>query len=196
MELRRVCVFCGSNPGTDPVYVEAAETTGRLLAERGLGLVYGGGSVGLMGRLASAAMAAEGEVIGVIPDFLDRVEIAKRDITSLEVAGSMHERKARMAELADAFLALPGGLGTFEEVFETMTWTQLGVHDKPVGLIDVADFWAPAAQLLDRAVTDGFLSPEVRASVVVAPTAAAVLDAFASWRRPALGKWTEHTVEL
>ncbi len=196
MELGRVCVFCGSNPGTDPAYVAAAEATGRLLAERGLGLVYGGGSVGLMGRLAEAATAAGGEVVGVIPDFLDRIEIANRDITRLEVAGSMHERKARMAELADAFLALPGGIGTFEEVFETMTWTQLGVHDKPVGLVDVAGFWSPAAALLDRAVADGFLAPDVRAAIVVAPTAAEVLDAFASWQRPALGKWTERDVEL
>lgn len=196
MELRRVCVFCGSNPGTDPAYVAAAEATGRLLAERGLGLVYGGGSVGLMGRLAQAAMDVGGEVVGVIPDFLDRVEVANRDITRLEVAGSMHERKARMAELSDAFLALPGGIGTFEEVFETMTWTQLGVHDKPVGLVDVAGFWSSAAALLDRSVADGFLAEDVRAAVVVAPTAAEVLDAFASWRRPALGKWTERDVEV
>lgn len=196
MDLRRICVYCGSNPGTDPAYVEAAEATGRLLAERGLGVVYGGGSVGLMGRLARATMAAGGEVIGVIPEFLDRIEISNRDITSLEVTGSMHERKARMAELSDAFLALPGGIGTFEEVFETMTWTQLGVHDKPVGLVDVAGFWSAAAALLDRAVADGFLSPEVRASVVVAPTAEEVLAGFASWSRPALGKWTESGVEL
>lgn len=195
MELRRVCVYCGSNPGTDPAYVHAAEATGRHLAERGLGVVYGGGSVGLMGRMADAAMAAGGEVIGVIPDFLDHVEIANRAITSLEVAGSMHERKARMAELSDAFLALPGGIGTFEEVFETMTWTQLGVHDKPVGLVDVAGFWAPAVALLDRAVADGFLAPDVRAAVVTAPTAAEVLDAFDGWTRPALGKWAEPDVE-
>lgn len=196
MELRRVCVFCGSNPGTDPTYVTAADATGRLLAERGIGVVYGGGTVGLMGRVATAAMAAGGEVIGVIPDFLDKVEIAKRDITSLEVTGSMHERKARMAELSDAFVALPGGIGTFEEVFETMTWTQLGVHDKPVGLVDVAGFWAPAAALLDRAVADGFLALDVRASIIVAPTAAEVLDRFSSWARPRLGKWTESDVTL
>lgn len=189
-------MFCGSNPGIDPAYVLAAEETGRVLAERGIGVVYGGGSVGLMGRLAEATMAAGGEVIGVIPDFLDRVEISNRDITSLEVTGSLHERKARMAELSDAFLALPGGIGTFEEVFETMTWTQLGVHDKPVGLVDVAGFWVPAAALLDRAVADGFLAPDVRASIVVAPTVAEVLAGFGSWSRPALGKWTERDVEL
>jgi uncharacterized protein (TIGR00730 family) len=196
MELRRVCVFCGSNPGNDPAYALAADATGAELARRGIGVVYGGGTVGLMGRVASAAMAAGGEVIGVIPQFLDRVEIAKRDITRLEVTSSMHERKARMADLSDAFLALPGGIGTFEEVFETMTWTQLGVHDKPVGLVDVAGFWAPAAALLDRAVLDGFLSTENRASIVVAPTAAEVLDAFTTWSRPTLGKWTETDVAL
>lgn len=195
MELRRVCVFCGSSPGADPAYGEAAEATGRLLAERGLGVVFGGGSIGLMGRVAEAAMAAGGEVIGVIPDFLDDVEISARGITSLEVTASMHERKARMAELADAFLALPGGLGTFEEVFETMTWTQLGVHDKPVGLVDVAGYWTAAAALLDRAVADGFLAVEVRSAIVVAPTAAEVLDAFGDWTRPAVGEWRDRQVE-
>lgn len=196
MELRRVCVFCGSNPGADPAYAAAADATGAELARRGIGVVYGGGTVGLMGRVASAAMAAGGEVVGIIPEFLDRVEIAKRDITRLEVTSTMHERKARMADLSDAFLALPGGIGTFEEVFETMTWTQLGVHDKPVGLVDVAGFWAPAAALLDRAVADGFLGAETRASIVVAATAAEVLEGFATWARPTLGKWTETDVEL
>lgn len=192
----RVCVFCGSNPGADPAFVAAAEATGAELARRGIGLVYGGGTVGLMGRLASAAMAAGGEVIGVIPGFLDRVEIAKRDITRLEVAASMHERKARMAELSDAFLALPGGIGTVEEVFESMTWTQLGVHDKPVGLVDVGGFWAPAVALLDGAVAAGFLSAGARAAIVTAPDAAAALDAFARWEPPPRGKWTETDVTL
>ncbi|HYI62557.1 MAG TPA: TIGR00730 family Rossman fold protein [Acidimicrobiales bacterium] len=196
MELARVCVFCGSNPGTDPAFAAAADAAGAELARRGIALVYGGGTVGLMGRVASAAMAAGGEVIGVIPDFLDRVEIAKRDITRLEVAASMHERKARMAELSDAFLALPGGLGTFEEVFESMTWTQLGVHDKPVGLVDVAGFWAPAVALLDGAVAAGFLTAESRASIVTAPDVGAALDAFAHWSRPRRGKWTETDVTL
>lgn len=196
MELGRVCVFCGSNPGRDPAYAQAADEAGAELAGRGIGVVYGGGTVGLMGRMASAAMAAGGEVVGVIPDFLDRVEIAKRDITRLEVTSSMHERKARMAELSDGFVGLPGGIGTFEEVFEAMTWTQLGVHDKPVGLVDVDGFWAPAAALLDRAVADGFLMAEVRDSIVVAPTIGAVLDAMARWERPRLGKWTEADVDL
>jgi hypothetical protein len=196
VELTRVCVFCGSNPGTNPAYAAEAEATGRALADRGIGLVYGGGSVGLMGRVAAAVMSAGGDVTGVIPEFLDAAEIAKRDITRLEVTASMHDRKARMAELSDAFLALPGGIGTFEEAFETMTWTQLGVHDKPVALVDVAGFWAPAAALLDRAVADGFLAEDVRTSIVVEPTGAAALDAFATWQRPQLGKWTERDVVL
>jgi len=196
VQLRRVCVFCGSNPGCDPAYGEAADITGRLLAERDIGIVYGGGSVGLMGRVADAALAAGGEVIGIIPHFLDRAEIAHGGLTRLEIATSMHERKARMADLSDAFLGLPGGLGTFEEVFEAMTWTQLGVHEKPVGLVDVEGFWAPATALLDRAVADGFLDPEIRDSIVVGRTAAEALDAFASWTAPARRKWTERNIEL
>lgn len=191
MHLSRVCVFCGSNPGNDPAFGRAADATGRLLASRGITLVYGGGTVGLMGRVADAVLAAGGRVTGVIPGFLHRREIAHVGVSDLIVTRTMHERKAHMAELADAFVALPGGLGTFEEVFEAITWTQLGVHDKPVGLVDVAGFWRPAVELLDRATDAGFVSEEMRASVVVGPDTAAVLDTFASWERPPLGKWTE-----
>lgn len=191
-----MCVFCGSNPGLDPAYAAAAEATGRSLAERGVRVVYGGGSVGLMGRMASAAMAAGGEVVGVIPAFLDAAEVAARDITELHVTETMHERKALMSELSDAFVALPGGIGTFEEAFEVMTWTQLGIHDKPIGLVDVNGFYAPAAALLDRAVADGFLTDEVRAAILLVPTADAALDAFATWERPAIGKWTERPVTV
>ena len=191
-----MCVYCGSNPGLDPAYVTAAEATGAELARRGIGLVYGGGSVGLMGRVADAVLAGGGEVIGVIPDFLNRREIAKPEVTTLEVTGSMHERKARMAELSDGFLGLPGGVGTFEEIFEAITWTQLGLHDKPIGLVDTAGFWQPAVALLDRAVADGFLAPEVRAAILVVPTADAALDGFATWERPAIGKWTERPVTV
>ena len=196
MEIRSVCVFCGSNPGTDPAYAEAAVATGRDLAERGVRIVYGGGAVGLMGRMAGAAMDAGGEVVGVIPDFLEAAEVGARDITELHVTETMHERKALMSELSDAFVALPGGIGTFEEAFEVMTWTQLGIHDKPIALIDVNGFYAPAAALLDRAVVDGFLAAEVRAAILLAPTAAAALDAFATWERPAIGKWTERPVTV
>ncbi|NLV56825.1 MAG: TIGR00730 family Rossman fold protein [Acidimicrobiales bacterium] len=194
--MNRVCVYCGSNPGLDPAYVTAAEATGAELARRGIGLVYGGGSVGLMGRVADAVLAGGGEVIGVIPDFLNRREIAKPEVTTLEVTGSMHERKARMAELSDGFLGLPGGVGTFEEIFEAITWTQLGLHDKPIGLVDTAGFWQPAVALLDRAVADGFLAEEMRAAVVVGATTPEVLDGFAAWRRPTLGKWIENDIVL
>lgn len=191
-----MCVFCGSNPGTDPAYADAAIATGRRLAERGVRIVYGGGAVGLMGRMSSAAMEAGGEVVGVIPDFLEAAEVGARDITELHVTETMHERKALMSELSDAFLALPGGIGTFEEAFEVMTWTQLGIHDKPIALVDVNGFYAPAAALLDRAVADGFLAPEVRAAILVVPTADAALDGFATWERPAIGKWTERPVTV
>lgn len=191
-----MCVFCGSNPGLDPAYAAAAEATGRSLAERGVRIVYGGGSVGLMGRMADAAMTAGGEVVGVIPAFLDAAEVAARDITELHVTETMHERKALMSELSDAFVALPGGIGTFEEAFEVMTWTQLGIHDKPIALVDVNGFYAPAAALLDRAVADGFLAAEVRSAILLAPSAEAALDSFATWERPALGKWTERPVTV
>jgi uncharacterized protein (TIGR00730 family) len=191
----RVAVFTGSQNGPS-AHREAAASFATDLATAGVGIVYGGGHVGLMGVVADAALAAGGEVVGVIPQHLVDDELAHPRLPRLEIVSSMHERKARMADLADGFLALPGGLGTFEEVFEAMTWTQLGVHDKPVGLVDVSGFWAPAAALLDRALADGFIGEEVRASVVTAPTAAEVLDAFASWRRPALGKWTERPVAL
>ncbi len=189
--LARVCVFCGSSSGTDPRYAEAAAQMGSELARRGIGLVYGGGSVGLMGVVADAVLAAGGEVTGVIPGFLHRREVAHGGVDDLRVVGSMHDRKALMADLADAFVALPGGIGTFEELFEALTWTQLGVHDKPVALLDVGDFWAPVLALLDRAVDDGFLRRDVRASVIYATTPADVLEAFTRWQRPDVGKWID-----
>ncbi|MBF3199764.1 TIGR00730 family Rossman fold protein, partial [Pseudomonas aeruginosa] len=140
MTLRSVCVFCGASPGASPVYQEAAVALGRHLAERGLTLVYGGGAVGLMGTVADAALAAGGEVIGIIPQSLQEAEIGHKGLTRLEVVDGMHARKARMAELADAFIALPGGLGTLEELFEVWTWGQLGYHAKPLGLLEVNGF--------------------------------------------------------
>ncbi len=189
--LRRVCVFCGSSRGADPAYAAVAADLGVELARRRIGLVYGGGSVGLMGVVADAVLDAGGEVTGVIPAFLHRREVAHAGVDDLRVVGSMHERKALMAELADAFVAMPGGIGTFEELFEALTWTQLGVHDKPVALLDVGGFWAPLTTLLDRAVADGFLRPDVRASVVHGTAPAEVLDRFAGWERPAVGKWID-----
>jgi uncharacterized protein (TIGR00730 family) len=165
--MNRVCVFCGSNPGNDPLYREAATAMGRLLATRGLGLVYGGGRVGLMGVVADAALAAGGEVIGVIPHSLNEREIAHAGVTDLRVVDSMHTRKAMMAELSDAFVAMPGGVGTFEEFFEAVTWTQLGLHRKPCGLLNVGGFYTPLAAFIDHAVSEGFIKPMHRAIVVV-----------------------------
>jgi uncharacterized protein (TIGR00730 family) len=161
--LQRVCVYCGSSTGRRPVFADAASRLGRLLASEGVGVVYGGASVGLMGLVADAALAAGGEVIGVLPGSLFEREIGHPELTELHLVGSMHERKALMSELADAFVALPGGFGTVEEVVEAVTWTQLGIHDKPVGLLDVDGYWGLLVGFLDRAVDEGLLRPANRA---------------------------------
>ena len=157
MSLKSVCVFCGANAGTDPAYTEAAVALGRAMAERKLTLVYGGGAVGLMGLVADAALEAGGEVVGVIPEHLVNWEVAHKGLTRLEVVGSMHERKALMADLGDAFVALPGGIGTFEEFFEVWTWRQLGYHDKPVGLLNVAGYYDGLMQFLHSTVEQQFM---------------------------------------
>lgn len=154
---RRICVFCGSSSGNDPVFVEAARDLGRSLAERGLELVYGGGRVGLMGQLADAALAAGGRVHGVIPQRLCDLEVAHQGLSELFVVDTMHARKAMMARLSDAFIALPGGFGTLEELFEVVTWAQIGYHQKPVGILDVAGYYAPLLQFIDHAQATGFV---------------------------------------
>lgn len=169
MTLRSVCVFCGASPGASPVYQEAAVALGRHLAERGLTLVYGGGAVGLMGTVADAALAAGGEVIGIIPQSLQEAEIGHKGLTRLEVVDGMHARKARMAELADAFIALPGGLGTLEELFEVWTWGQLGYHAKPLGLLEVNGFYDPLLTFLDHLVDERFVRAEHRACCSAVP---------------------------
>jgi len=184
--MNRICVFCGASAGKDPIYAEAARVLGRTLAERKLELVYGGGSVGLMGQLADAALAAGGRVIGVIPEVLRIRELAHRSLTELQVVGSMHERKARMAELSDGFLALPGGMGTLEELSEVLTWAQLGLHARPVGLLDVAGYYRPLVQFFDQAVSAGFLRPTHRRLLLVGDRPAALLDQLATWRAPVL----------
>lgn len=189
--MKRLCVFCGSSPGADPRYGEAADAVGRILAERGLGLVYGGGNVGLMGRVADAALAAGGEVIGVIPNALVSKEVAHEGLTRLDVVGSMHERKARMAELSDAFVALPGGVGTLEEMFEILTWSQLGLHAKPCGLLDVAGYFRPLLAFLDHAVAERFLKEKHRALLLAGESIDDLLDRFATWRAPKLDKWID-----
>jgi uncharacterized protein (TIGR00730 family) len=173
----RICVFCGSTSGRRPVYATAARDLGTLLARRGIGLVYGGGKVGLMGALADAALAAGGEVIGVIPRFLLDKEVGHRGVTDLRVVDTMHERKALMASLADAFVALPGGLGTWEEFCEILTWGQLGLHQKPCLLVNVDGFYDSLVAQLDHAAAEGLLRPEDRARVSVAGSAEAVVDA-------------------
>ena len=191
--MMRVCVYAGSNPGRDPAYAAAAEDLARLLAERGIGVVYGGGKVGLMGVLADAALAAGADVIGVMPqDLIDR-EIGHQRLTELRVVGSMHERKALMAELSDAFVALPGGAGTLEELIEIYTWSQLGIHDNPMGVLNVSGYYDGLAALLDHAVHEGFLREQHRAALHVASTPQELLDAFEGWRPPRIAKWLDRT---
>jgi uncharacterized protein (TIGR00730 family) len=185
----RICVYAGSNPGADPAYAEAARELARLLAERGIGIVYGGAKVGLMGIVADAARAAGGEVHGVMPQALIDREIGHDGLTELHVVGSMHERKALMAELSDGFVALPGGAGTLEELIEIYTWSQLGLHDKPMGALNVRGYYDGLAALLDHAVREGFLRPEHRAAMHVEPTPAALLERFDGWRPARVGKW-------
>jgi hypothetical protein len=169
-------VYCGSNPGGRPGYRDAAAALGRLVAGRGIGLVYGGGNVGLMGVVAEAALGAGGEVIGVIPRAFVEKEVAHFGVSDLRIVGSMHERKALMADLSDAFVALPGGLGTLEELFETWTWAQLGLHAKPCGLLNVAGFFDPLVAFLDHAVRERFLKPPHRSLLIVEPAPGPLLD--------------------
>jgi uncharacterized protein (TIGR00730 family) len=187
--LKRICVFCGSSSGARPAYKEAAVELGRLLPARGIGLVYGGSHLGLMGVLADAVMAAGGAVTGVMPRLLVEKEAAHRGLPDLRVVGSMHERKALMADLADGFIAMPGGFGTLEEFCEVLTWAQLGVHAKPCGLLNVAGFYAPLLALLDHAVGERFLKPQNRALVIADEDAARLLDRMASFRGPRVDKW-------
>jgi uncharacterized protein (TIGR00730 family) len=190
--MRRVCVYCGSSPGRDRAYREAAVALVQTLAERGLGVVYGGAHVGLMGVVADEALAAGAEVIGVIPQALVDREIAHPGLADLRIVGSMHERKAQMAELADAFVALPGGLGTLEELFEVATWSQLGLHVKPCGLLNVLGYYDGLAGMLDHAVAERFLRPENRAIIIVEPDPGAMVDALAAWTPPArVDRWLD-----
>ncbi len=189
--LRRICVFCGSSPGTGPAFGDAAAHLGRTLATAGIGLVYGGASVGLMGRLADSTLAAGGEVIGVIPRAMVELEVAHHGLSDLRVVASMHERKALMADLADAFIALPGGLGTLDELFEILTWAQLGLHEKPIGLLDAGAYFAPLLAFLDGAVEARFIAPPHRAMLLVAGDPDALLAAFRAYRPPAPFKWLD-----
>jgi hypothetical protein len=186
----RICVFCGSSPGRDEAYLKAATGLGRLLAERGIGLVYGGARVGTMGAIADAALGAGGEVIGVIPQNLMHREVPHRGLTQLLVVDDMHQRKAKMAELADGFLVLPGGAGTLEELFEVWTWAQLGLHSKPIGLIDVNGFYQPLLRMVEHITEAGFLRPEYAEIIAIDPDPVALLDRFAEYRPP-VRKWSD-----
>ncbi|WGD31263.1 TIGR00730 family Rossman fold protein [Ancylobacter sp. WKF20] len=189
--MRRICVFLGSNAGRRPAYREAAAALGRALAEQGIGLVYGGSSVGLMGVLADAALAAGGEVIGIIPQRLVDKEVAHHGLADLRIVTSMHERKAQMAELADAFVALPGGAGTLEELFEVWTWAQLGNHTKPCAVLDVEGYYHSLLTFLDHTVEEGFMRREHRDMLVVADSPAELLGKLAAYRAPTVTKWID-----
>lgn len=194
MTLRSICVFCGASTGHDPAYKEAAIALGQALARQGITLVYGGGAVGLMGVVADAALAAGGEVIGIIPQSLKDAEVGHTGLTRLEVVDGMHARKARMAELADAFIALPGGLGTLEELFEVWTWGQLGYHRKPLGLLDINHFYSKLSHFLDHLVEQGFVKAPHRNMLQRSDSPRTLLAMLEHWTPTADVRWQERTV--
>lgn len=183
--MKSICVYCGSNSGRNPAFAKAAKSVGETLARRGVAVVYGGGRVGLMGELADAALAAGGEVHGVIPEFLALKEIAHMDLTRLHVVQSMHARKAAMVQLSEAFIALPGGIGTMEELFEVWTWAQLGQHRHPVGLLNVEGYYDELVAFLDKMTGQGFLTRNHRGALVVSDTIGGLLEAFEAYEAPA-----------
>ena len=189
--MRSIGVFCGSNTGTGTAYAEAARALARAISARGIRLVYGGGSIGLMGELGAAALAAGGHVIGVTPRRLIEKEVVHRGLTELRVVETMLERKALMAELSDAFIAPPGGLGTLDELFEMLTWSQLGIHRKPCALLDVDEYYGKLAEFLDHAVARRFITPQHRAMLIVERDAESVLDRLASTPLPDVSKWMD-----
>jgi uncharacterized protein (TIGR00730 family) len=187
--MQRLCVFCGSSVGTRAIYSQAAQDLGRTLAARGIGLVYGGGNVGLMGLLADAVLAGGGQVHGVIPGALRSRELAHQGLTTLDITPSMHARKARMVELAEGFVALPGGFGTYDELFEVMTWAQLGIHERPIGVLDVNDYFAPFGALVEKAIAEGFVKRELAALVVREASVDRLLDRLAEYQPLGVQKW-------
>ena len=187
--MRRICVFCGSSPGSRPEYGAAAGEMGTELVRRNIGLIYGGGNVGLMGIIADAVLRAGGEAQGVIPEHLMAREVGHRGLTKLHIVRSMHERKALMADLSDAFVALPGGFGTLEEFCEVVTWTQLGLHAKPSGILNILGYYSPLLAMFDHAVEERFLKPENRALVIARESPADLLQALEEWRPVHVEKW-------
>lgn len=191
--MRQICVFCGSSFGRDPAYLEAAAATGQELVWSGWGLVYGGGRVGLMGVVADAVMAAGGEVIGVIPEKLATVELLHTGVRQMRVVASMHDRKALMANLSDAFIALPGGYGTLEELFEVITWAQLGMHSKPIGILNTNGYFDALLEFVDRSIKDGFVRPAHRHLFVVSSDPHELLARIATHHMPELPKWIDQS---
>ena len=189
--MTRICVFAGSSAGNRPAYRSAAEDLGRTLAARGIAVVYGGGRIGLMGALADAALASGGEVIGVIPAALVAKEVAHGALTELRVVPSMHERKALMADLSDGVIALPGGWGTLDELFEILTWGQLGLHAKPCGLLNVDGYFDPLLSFVDHAIDEGFVRREHREMIAVSTSAGDLIGLLESYRPPAVEKWPD-----
>ena len=193
MRIQRVSVFCGSSPGARPEYAQAAADLGRTIAERGMGLVYGGASVGLMGTVADAALEAGGEVIGVIPQGLVDKELAHHGLTDLHVVTTMHERKALIADLSEAVIALPGGFGTLDELFEALTWSQLGILQRPCGLLNVGGFYDSLLAYLDHCVQERFVSSDNRAMLLCNDDPSALLDLCESYQAPDSDKWLDRT---
>ena len=189
--MKRICVFCGSSAGSQPEYRACAEELGAELTRRKIGLVYGGGNVGLMGAIADSVLEAGGEAIGVIPEHLMTREIGHNRLTKLHIVHSMHERKALMADLSDAFIALPGAFGTLEEFCEVLTWSQLGLHAKPCGIVNVLGYYTSLLRMLDHAVEERFLKPQNRALVLARETPLELLQAFEDWRPVHVEKWLD-----
>lgn len=188
-EIRKIAVFCGSSVGARPEYIDGARSFGKLLAQRGIGVVYGGSNVGLMAALANEVADNLGDVTGVIPQALVEREVANMSLDDLRIVGSMHERKALMAKLCDGFVAMPGGIGTLEEFFEVWTWAQLGMHDKPCGLLNIAGYFDPLLAFVDRAVEEKFVRPVHSAMVIVERDGERLLDRFAGYEPPRVAKW-------
>lgn len=189
MNITKLGIFCGSNTGVDPAYVNAAIDLGKLLAKEGIELIYGGGKVGMMGTIADAVLKAGGKATGVIPDFLIKKEVGHAGLTTLKVVSSMHERKLEMARLSDGFIALPGGFGTFEEIFEAITWTQLALHQKPCAFLNTKGFYNPVVELIEKATTEEFIRADNAKIVLVSDDSKALLKQMREWTPPQLPKW-------
>jgi uncharacterized protein (TIGR00730 family) len=189
MKIKKICVYCGSSPGKNPAYLLAARELANVMCERGIGLVYGGAAVGVMGSIANAVLEAGGEAVGVIPKALAVKEVAHENLSELHVVASMHERKAMMADLADGFIALPGGWGTLEEIFEILTWAQLGFHEKPCGLLNIEGYYDGLIDFLENSFEQQFVNDLCRPMLMKAHEPVALLDQFSTYQAPKVRKW-------